>query len=199
MRKDTRTKLIDAGTRLFAQRGFAAVSIRELSQAANTNPAMISYYFGGKEGLYAAVLEAQFQIVRDILEETSKLPLSPLDRIKAYAAAVLRVHRQQPCLMKFMHGEMLAPTPQLETVIKRHIAQIYEFVQRAIDEGIAAGQFRPDIDPGFAAVALAGIMNFFFLARPVAATMLPPGNTQDEQYVRQALKIYLNGVQNRAS
>ena len=57
---DSRNKLVEVATRLFAERGLHGVSIRELSQVAETSISMISYHFGGKEGLYSAVLARQF-------------------------------------------------------------------------------------------------------------------------------------------
>jgi len=60
LEKDTQTKLLEAATLLFAQKGFSAVSTRELAEAAGVNIAAISYHFRGKEGLYQAMMEEQF-------------------------------------------------------------------------------------------------------------------------------------------
>ncbi len=48
---DAREKLLAAGTELFAAKGFAGVSIRQLAETAGVNSALISYYYGGKEKL----------------------------------------------------------------------------------------------------------------------------------------------------
>ncbi|QLA20237.1 DUF1956 domain-containing protein [Desulfolutivibrio sulfoxidireducens] len=53
----TRQKLIDAGARLFGLHGFEATSTRVLAAEAGVNLAAIPYHFGGKEGLYRAVVE----------------------------------------------------------------------------------------------------------------------------------------------
>lgn len=53
----TREKLIEAGKRLFGLHGFEATSTRVLAAAAGVNLAAIPYHFGGKEGLYHAVVE----------------------------------------------------------------------------------------------------------------------------------------------
>jgi AcrR family transcriptional regulator len=50
-----RTRLLDASLRLFAERGFAKTSTREIASAAKVNISSISYYFGDKAGLYKAV------------------------------------------------------------------------------------------------------------------------------------------------
>ncbi|OYU45842.1 MAG: TetR family transcriptional regulator [Burkholderiales bacterium PBB4] len=52
---EARTRLLDAALGLFADKGFAKTSIREIAQAAQVNVASISYYFGDKAGLYRAV------------------------------------------------------------------------------------------------------------------------------------------------
>jgi len=52
----SRHRLVTAAGRLFASQGYAAVSTRALARAARVNLSAIAYYFGGKEGLYRAVL-----------------------------------------------------------------------------------------------------------------------------------------------
>lgn len=51
----TRKRLLEAARHLFSERGFAAVTVRDITRAARTNVAAINYHFGGKLGLYEAV------------------------------------------------------------------------------------------------------------------------------------------------
>jgi TetR/AcrR family transcriptional regulator, regulator of cefoperazone and chloramphenicol sensitivity len=51
-----RQRLLEESLRLFAHKGFAATSTREICQAAGLNVAAINYHFGGKDGLYREVL-----------------------------------------------------------------------------------------------------------------------------------------------
>lgn len=53
--EQSRRRLLHAGLRLFAQHGFSKTSTREIAEAAGTNVAAISYYFGDKASLYRAV------------------------------------------------------------------------------------------------------------------------------------------------
>ncbi len=53
----TRRRLLDAALKEFGEHGLAAVSTRRLAQKAEANQAAIPYHFGGKEGLYFAVVE----------------------------------------------------------------------------------------------------------------------------------------------
>ncbi|HEX6995127.1 MAG TPA: CerR family C-terminal domain-containing protein [Gammaproteobacteria bacterium] len=56
-REGTRAALIDAATRVFGRDGFHAATTKVIAREAGANPALISYHFGGKEGLYVAVVE----------------------------------------------------------------------------------------------------------------------------------------------
>jgi TetR/AcrR family transcriptional regulator, regulator of cefoperazone and chloramphenicol sensitivity len=58
---DTRERLLEAGLRLFAAKGYDSVSTRELTKTADVNIAAIGYHFGGKQELYLAVVEQQVQ------------------------------------------------------------------------------------------------------------------------------------------
>jgi AcrR family transcriptional regulator len=51
-----RCRLIEAATKLFAEHGLDGTSTRDIAKAADLNISLISYYFGGKEGLYKAVI-----------------------------------------------------------------------------------------------------------------------------------------------
>ena len=56
----TRTAILDAAERVFANRGFDATSLHEIAAAARVSRATPSYFFGSKKGLYVAVLERVF-------------------------------------------------------------------------------------------------------------------------------------------
>jgi AcrR family transcriptional regulator len=54
--QDKRDDILDVAEKLFAEQGFEAISVREISKAADINIAMVSYYFGSKEKLYEEVV-----------------------------------------------------------------------------------------------------------------------------------------------
>lgn len=193
MDKDPRDKLIEVGTRLFAKKGLTAVTIRELADAAGTNSAMISYYFGGKEGLYAAVLENHLDKIRSVVKQAQLNNLDPLEKVRRYGQGVLIIHNQSPYLIRLVFSEITNPTGHFEP-IRKTIGMVALFLQQAIQEGIEAGQIRSDVDPAYATVALAGVLNFFFIARPLAEGFLPPGQNHDMVFNRQAMDIFLHGI-----
>ncbi len=63
--KNSKQRILDTAIKLFAQKSFEAVSTREICKNANVNLCMISYYFGGKQELYDAIID-------DLIEKQSQ-------------------------------------------------------------------------------------------------------------------------------
>jgi AcrR family transcriptional regulator len=61
----TRERLLAEAERMFAANGYDGTSVRRLTEAAGANVAAVSYYFGGKEGLYQAVFERVLEEMRE--------------------------------------------------------------------------------------------------------------------------------------
>jgi AcrR family transcriptional regulator len=126
----TRGQLIKVATRIFAAKGFAGATTREICQAAAVNLAAIHYYFGDKDGLYRAALmapiqaiTAQFgdfgdpaqpfaQAIRQILTPLVGLALKDDD----HELQVARLHLR----------EMLEPSPIFRDIVAREIAPLHQ-------------------------------------------------------------------------
>jgi AcrR family transcriptional regulator len=59
--KERREQLLDVGRALFAERGFEATSIEEIASRAGVSKPVVYEHFGGKEGLYAVVVDREMQ------------------------------------------------------------------------------------------------------------------------------------------
>ena len=65
-----REQLIDVGRTLFAERGFEATSVEEIASKAGVSKPVVYEHFGGKEGLYAVVVDREMQKLLGSIEET---------------------------------------------------------------------------------------------------------------------------------
>jgi AcrR family transcriptional regulator len=74
--------LIDAATSVFADQGFEAGAVRAITRMAKANQAAITYHFGGKDGLYRAVLRAAVETfeAQSLIDEQN---VAELDRAEA--------------------------------------------------------------------------------------------------------------------
>jgi AcrR family transcriptional regulator len=63
--KERRQQLLDIGRSLFSERGFDAASIEEIASRAGVSKPIVYEHFGGKEGLYAVVVDREMQSLLD--------------------------------------------------------------------------------------------------------------------------------------
>lgn len=59
--QERREQLLDIGRSLFAERGFEATSIEEIAKRADVSKPVVYEHFGGKEGLYAVVVDREMK------------------------------------------------------------------------------------------------------------------------------------------
>lgn len=69
--------ILDAAEEIFAEKGFEAASIQEISTRAGVSRGTPGYFFGSKEKLYQAVLERAFQIPNDLVARVRKQSAQP--------------------------------------------------------------------------------------------------------------------------
>ena len=62
-----REQLIEIGRSLFAAKGFEAVSVEEIAATAKVSKPIVYEHFGGKEGLYAVVVDREMRALTDVL------------------------------------------------------------------------------------------------------------------------------------
>ena len=63
--KERREQLLDVGRSLFAQKGFDATSVEEIAARADVSKPVVYEHFGGKEGLYAVVVDREVRALLD--------------------------------------------------------------------------------------------------------------------------------------
>ena len=80
---DIRNRLLTVATTLFAAGGLHGVTVRQIAESADVTPSMISYYFGGKDGLYSSVLQEQFAGL-NFIAHIASLNINPLDKFNSY-------------------------------------------------------------------------------------------------------------------
>lgn len=89
---DVKLRLIEAATLLFAAKGFDGVGLREIAAKAQANSAMVAYHFGGKEGLYLAVLRAGFERCPSRVAQLSPIPPPGHPTARALALTGIQDH-----------------------------------------------------------------------------------------------------------
>jgi TetR/AcrR family transcriptional regulator len=190
---DCRKNIISTAIPLFAAKGLNGVSVRELASAAGVNLSMISYYFGGKEGLYASVLKEQFAILGK-LEEIEPTEIDTLQKFELYIRATVSRYRKNPYLLRFYTSELTNPTACFETIVKPAIKRVVQMLLDTFADGLSHEKFRDGLNPADTVLALAGMINFYFLLEPATAELVDHAPERDEELIRHIMDIFTRGV-----
>lgn len=193
-KKSSRDKLLEAAEKLFAEKGYAGIGIREISAAAEVNSSAVSYYFQSKQGLYRAVLESKIKMITDAMNDTALKHCSPTDILMLYAESVKNVHRKYPCFIKILCHEMLMPTDALEALRIKALKPLAAILKKALRDGIEQGIFINRLDVDKALMMLVGAINFYYLAWPIHKNVILQENAFAEDYVDEVLKLFLRGI-----
>ena len=173
--QETRQRLLDAAARLFAERGFNKVSIRDICTEAGANIAAVNYYFRDKWGLYKEVL----QVLIDYSNRTRELAHDasagqpPEERLRRYIHVFLQRALcgglQESWQGKLIAREMSEPSPGLdlffEEVIRPNSVRVAALVSEIM--GLPAADPRVGACVGSIQTQMVGLMN------PIAARFVP--------------------------
>ena len=139
--KDTRQRLIDAGRKLLATRGFDGTSIRALTDEAGANLGAVTYHFESKEKLYQAVLEEVLGPVQEHLEMLKRMPVSAPQRLEFFIRGMFQHLRENPEMPRFMVQEIVLgenPSPEILKMVRTLVSVLTGIIQ----EGQAVGTIR---------------------------------------------------------
>src|SRR5262245_9188461 len=161
----TRQALIEAGTALFAERGYDGAKVDEIARRAHVNKAMISYHFAGKRGLYNAILAEDFAWVLDKLAELDREPLPADIKLSRFISIFGSLHTRRPGFSPMMLRESMSAGRYIDPALLPTLSRVFASVQSIVAQGIAEGVFR-DADPLFTHHTVIGALAFFFAARP---------------------------------
>ncbi len=121
---ETRQRLLEAAARLFADRGFGRVTVREICHAAHANVASVNYHFGDKLGLYREVLQTAIEAMRATTDAARRAGdgRPPEEKLRRFVEVFLRrivADDSVTWIHRLMSREVLDPTPALDAVVEQ--------------------------------------------------------------------------------
>ncbi|MEJ8303024.1 TetR family transcriptional regulator [Saccharibacillus sacchari] len=134
-----KTRIVKAAKKLMAEKGFESTTVREICAEADANLSLVSYYYGGKEHVFEAVLDTFIPIVEAsrILGERN---LDPVEGVCTLVREIVLFRGSDSGISRIIHQEMVRQTPRTALVQKR-IMPAWKLIREFLDEGRKSGEF----------------------------------------------------------
>lgn len=164
---DTRAAIMAAGAQLFATKGYAETGVRDIAEAAECNQALVSYHFGGKGGLYDAILAdavSRAQAIAAHGKEEDK-------PVRALIHTFARTMASTPHFVPMLLREYMAPDRMLNPSTSRALLGMMDLtkgVLGTLPEGSPAKHW----DPQVVHLSIIGPLILFLIATPVRETVM---------------------------
>jgi AcrR family transcriptional regulator len=145
----TRRNIIEVATREFASKGLSGARVDEIAARTKTSKRMIYYYFGGKETLYIAVLEAAYRNIRSIEETLDLEHQSPEAALRTLVAFTFDYQNAHPEFLRLVMNENILEGRYLSRskVIRRLNTTVIDALKALLLRGEREAVFRRGIDP----------------------------------------------------
>ncbi len=170
-----RTRLLTEAGRRFAKKGYARTSTREICAAASLNVAAIHYHFGGKEGLYRAVLLNPIQAVASRLagfDEPDLTLAQSLQRLLgAFVGEASAADAGADDGVRLYLREMIEPTPMFAAAVDQHIGPVHHAIARLFARHIGIAE--PDEDVHRLVFGLIAMAHDYCMSREFMKAMAP--------------------------
>lgn len=152
----------------FANYGLEGSRIESIAAGTRTSKRMIYYHFGSKEGLYAAVLEFAYRMVRENEDMAYLEQLPPLQALERFAGYAFDNFSRYPDFIRLTLQENLrgARFVREQPEIKRVNRAGVEVVQRLLERGQADGSIRAGITALDTYITFVGLCAYQVSARP---------------------------------
>ncbi|MFC1716029.1 TetR family transcriptional regulator [Candidatus Poribacteria bacterium] len=153
MKKETKKpkqRILEAATSLFAQKGYAAVGVREIAKKADVNISMISYYFNGKAGILGIILEEFFGHYFHVLSVVDDESLSAEECVRTLAHSLVNFARENMELIIIFENVIPLELHEIDEVRDSNLRQMMDMRSRLVarfgidpDDIFSVGTFGP--------------------------------------------------------
>lgn len=185
--KETKAKLLEAATELFAKKGFHSSTIRDIASEMNMSIANIYHHFGSKEGLLVAILLNSAEGIVSELHKIAEADMTPLERFRILLKThlLLSCARTKEAKVYFLDREQLTDEGhEINLSIQRDVLEIY---RKILGELAQEGYLRSR-SATITAFNIFGVINWFL------RWYRPDGALSKEEIIEEIMSFVMHGM-----
>jgi len=192
----TKERLLQAASKIFAEKGFRDATVAEICETAEANIASVNYHFGDKESLYDEVWRHAFSITVKAYPVDGSLSEHPelKDYLHSFSSAILhRIFAEDATglFAKLLYREMASPTLALDRITTEALWPQIEFLEKTVGGQVDKQQLRLCMN------SIIGQCAFYNFSRPLREHVIGKKTMTEaeiEQIARHIALFSLGGL-----
>lgn len=183
-----KSELIKQSTNLFVEKGFSATSIQDIVDALGVTKGSFYYHFKSKEAL---LMDIHLRYIDDLLtRQKTILETEKTNRGKLVKVVELLIHdiETQGALGRVYYREIRHLSEENADLIKTKRSEFRENIEKIIEAGVQAGEFRASVHPKMITFAILGVTNWSY------QWFNPDGTLSVQQLADMYTDFILNGI-----
>ncbi len=163
--ESTRTRLAESALTLFASRGYAETTVREIIEAAGVTRPVLYYYFRNKAELFCYLVEREFDRLYLEMDAILGRHTGCRERLKALIGLVFEGAQRSPETVQLMLRFFFAPPDEPMRLDSDKLAQErFDRIAKVMAEGVLRGELKGG-NPRALALAFSGVMDLHVMAK----------------------------------
>ena len=159
----SRARILEAAHREFAEHGFDGARVDRIAAQAGINKRMLYHYFGNKDDLFCAVLEANYTHKRESEMALHLEADEPREAIRKLVALTWHYYLDNPAFLSLLNSANLHQARHLRTSahVRKMRSPFVALIGDILDRGVHSGVFRRGVDPAQLYITIAGLSYFY--------------------------------------
>lgn len=146
---DLKLEILQSATAEFSAKGFDGARVDAIAQHAGVNINLVYHYFGKKEALFVAVMEAAYLTIRTHHNDMNLRALDPASAMSDLVRSTFRLFSENSHIIGLLSSENMHEACHIRQSdqIRNLYNPLLDFIAETLARGIADGQFREGVDP----------------------------------------------------
>lgn len=191
----TKLRIMQAAKKEFAKHGLGGARVDEIAERAKANKRMIYHYFGSKEKLFKAVLEAAYLDIRNAEQKLDLESMPAEQALEHLVRFTWDYYLKHPEFITLVNSENLHRARHLKKseVIAVASRKFVAMMQSLLDRGVKEGVFRPCIDATQLNITIAAI-GYYYLTNRFTGTIVFERDLMTPEALKERLAFNLDTI-----
>lgn len=191
---NARERLLETAIGMFAEKGYAGTSVREIVEQAGVSKPVLYYYFQSKEGLFLAILEMAEKLQKELLAQVLTSAGNVLERLLLLYRRIYTGIDENRNLYKMIHSLIYGPpqgAPDYD--LSRYHRHMFEAIRNIYNSGVDGGEVKR-IAADEAAYLVLSLIDFCLYMDQIQPQLADP--QRPERLLRLAFQGIKRGTDN---